>query len=280
MDGVAHRLLPAAQVLGDPRDFVPPRTRQEHLAAAQSESGFGAQSGFKDLALLFRQRTYEDGRFHGSYHNSQPETYPGDALGYDQDGVGPRGAHIRLSAFDPGDPRVHDYRWDIEGLNTEGNVIEENVLDDGGVVASFGVRAVTNWKSPKQDGGFVRFVRNNKVQNNRFYGFYWNAVELGGPATRANTVFNNKFYNTRQTPLDADKGAKVNRFAQNLVVGVSQDPGNGISAGIRDQGRFATCVPGDTAPQRYAEGNAFVGNTIRNVSASRRGWAAAGAALS
>jgi hypothetical protein len=32
------------------------------------------------LALLFGQRTYEDGSFHGAYFNPSTETYPEDAL--------------------------------------------------------------------------------------------------------------------------------------------------------------------------------------------------------
>jgi hypothetical protein len=40
VDGVAHRLLPAAQILCYLRDVFSPRTRQEHLGAAQGESVF------------------------------------------------------------------------------------------------------------------------------------------------------------------------------------------------------------------------------------------------
>src|SRR5215208_525459 len=40
MDGVAHRLLPAAQALGYFRDILTPRTRQKHLGTAQGESVF------------------------------------------------------------------------------------------------------------------------------------------------------------------------------------------------------------------------------------------------
>jgi hypothetical protein len=34
--------------------------------------------------LLFRQRTYEDWSFHGTYCNPSNETYPDDALGNDR----------------------------------------------------------------------------------------------------------------------------------------------------------------------------------------------------
>src|SRR5215218_7920781 len=86
MDGVAHSLLAASEVLRYLRDLIPPRTRQEHLGTAQSESVFGAQSGFEPLALLSRQRTCEDRWFHGSYHNSQSGTYTDDALGKESGG--------------------------------------------------------------------------------------------------------------------------------------------------------------------------------------------------
>jgi len=65
------------------RDLISSRTRQKHLRTAQSERVFGAQPGFKPLALLFRKLAYKDWSFHGYYCNSQPETYPEDALGND-----------------------------------------------------------------------------------------------------------------------------------------------------------------------------------------------------
>src|SRR5215208_5420143 len=80
VDGVAHRLLSAAQVGGYLWGLISPRTRQQDLGAAQSESVFGAQSGFKPIALLFRKRTYKDWRFHGYSCSSLAEVCPGDAL--------------------------------------------------------------------------------------------------------------------------------------------------------------------------------------------------------
>src|SRR5215212_6570824 len=76
-----HQSIYAAQVGGYLWGLISPRTRQQDLGAAQSESVFGAQSGFKPIALLFRKRTYKDWRFHGYYCSSQPETCSGDALG-------------------------------------------------------------------------------------------------------------------------------------------------------------------------------------------------------
>src|SRR5215218_3921327 len=84
VDGVAHRLLSAAQVYGYLRDLVSPRTGQQHLGTAQGEGVFGAQPCFQGFALFFGKRTYEDWSFHAYYCNSQPETYSGDALGNSQ----------------------------------------------------------------------------------------------------------------------------------------------------------------------------------------------------
>src|SRR5215208_6641601 len=81
VDGVAHRLLSAAEVGGYLRDLVSPRTGQKHLGTAQGEGVFGAQPRFQGFAFFFGKRTYEDWSFHAYYCNSQPETYSGDALG-------------------------------------------------------------------------------------------------------------------------------------------------------------------------------------------------------
>jgi hypothetical protein len=80
VDGVAHRLLPAAEDLGYFRGMLAPRTRQKRLASAQGESIFRAQPGLEGFTLLFGERTYRDWSFHGPYSNSQHETYLEDAL--------------------------------------------------------------------------------------------------------------------------------------------------------------------------------------------------------
>lgn len=119
----------------------------------------------------------------------------------------------------------------------------------------------------------------NRIQNNTFYGFHWNSVEIAGPATRSNTIYANKFYNTHQTPLDADKGARLNRFLSNYVSGVTQGAGNSFAAGMRDQGTPAQCSGGKNAPQRYAKGNEFKNNTLKNIKSSQRYAVGAGVAL-
>jgi hypothetical protein len=84
MDGIAHRLLSAAEALGDSRSMLAPRARQKHLASAQGESVFRAQPGMEGFTLFFGERTYKDWSFHGPYCNSQHETYLEDALGLGQ----------------------------------------------------------------------------------------------------------------------------------------------------------------------------------------------------
>ena len=82
MDGVAHRLLAAAEAVGDPRGMLAPRTRQQDLGSAQGESVFGAQRGFGGLdAPHLRTNLQRDWSFHGPYCNSHHETYLDDALG-------------------------------------------------------------------------------------------------------------------------------------------------------------------------------------------------------
>src|SRR5215203_1754574 len=102
MDGIAHRLLSAAEALGDSRSMLAPRARQKHLASAQGESVFRAQPGLEGFTRFFGERTYKDWSFHGPYCNSQHETYLEDALGHRAGcrelggvarGIGGRGGH-------------------------------------------------------------------------------------------------------------------------------------------------------------------------------------------
>jgi hypothetical protein len=65
MDGVAHRLLAAAEAVGDPRGMLAPRTRQQDLPTAQGE----------------RTNLQREWNFPGPYCNSHHETYLDDALG-------------------------------------------------------------------------------------------------------------------------------------------------------------------------------------------------------
>src|SRR5215207_11082197 len=82
VDGVAHRLLSAAEALGYSRGMLAPRTRQKRLASAHGESVFRAQPGLEGFTFLFGERTYKDWSFHGPYCNSQHETYLEDVLAH------------------------------------------------------------------------------------------------------------------------------------------------------------------------------------------------------
>src|SRR5215211_6634194 len=83
MDGVAHRLGAAPEILGYPRRASSPSAGQKDLAAPEDEGIGGAQLRLQGLALLLRKRTYEYGRFHGHYCNSSLTTCSEDALGLD-----------------------------------------------------------------------------------------------------------------------------------------------------------------------------------------------------
>jgi hypothetical protein len=52
VDGVAHRLLAASEVLGYWRGLISPGGGQKHLRRAQGESVFRAQPGFEPFALV------------------------------------------------------------------------------------------------------------------------------------------------------------------------------------------------------------------------------------
>src|SRR5215216_2413037 len=99
MDGVAHRLRPAAEARGDSRGILAPRARQKRLASAHGESVFRAQPGLEGFPLLFGERTYKDGSFHGPYCNSQHETYLEDALASDYIHPTPRGGSCRVRVY-------------------------------------------------------------------------------------------------------------------------------------------------------------------------------------
>ena len=113
---------------------------------------------------------------------------------------------------------------------------------------------------------------NHFVGNSFVSGFYWSAVEIAGPATRANTIERNYINDSLQTPLEADKGASFNVFHNNTINKVQRNGGLGVPSGrpnlyaIRDQG-----IPPDlrsnglVRPERYCIGNQFTMNTLRDV---------------
>ena len=70
MDGVAHRLLYAAEALGYFRGILAPRTWQKRLVSAQGEGVFRAQPASEGFTLHFEELTYKGWRFHGAHCNS------------------------------------------------------------------------------------------------------------------------------------------------------------------------------------------------------------------
>ena len=59
MNGVAHRLIGAAQVAGNHGRRLPLGTGQEHLAAAYREGGRGPETGLSCGLLVRRKRAYK-----------------------------------------------------------------------------------------------------------------------------------------------------------------------------------------------------------------------------
>jgi hypothetical protein len=80
VDGVASRLRAASETLGYLGRGLSTRARQQYLASAQDESVLGAKPGFQGLALLFRNQTYEDWRFHEDHYSSSHTICSGHAL--------------------------------------------------------------------------------------------------------------------------------------------------------------------------------------------------------
>ena len=129
------------------------------------------------------------------------------------------------------------------------------------------------------EDGFTFRVERNTVRHNDFRnGFYWNAIEIAGPATRENTVRNNFCLRTYQSPLDADKGASLNLFENNLIVDVRPNdslPGyadnRANTFALRDQGTPPTFdkETGDFLSRGYFNiHNRFVNNVVRLVDVS------------
>src|SRR5215218_9719409 len=149
MDGVAHCLLPAAEARGDSRGMLAPRARQKHLASAQGEGVFRAQPGLEGFPLLFGERTYKDGSFHGPYCNSQHETYLEDALAAGRwPGSGPRSR--RGAGSDPALSRDVKVPRNECSILLESNALISEVFQRTSENSPFetvrkGVRAALRW---------------------------------------------------------------------------------------------------------------------------------------
>ena len=171
------------------------------------------------------------------------------------------GIHILVQALQPEEQQSVKGNLLVSGEHATGNRISNNTLLDPNNIASFGIRFKTNWLLSLEDDEFSAFVKNNIVEDNYIEGFYWNAVEIAGPATTHNVMRNNVIENPHQLGIEADKAAKYNTFEQNTI----RDTFHfrpAITAAMRDQG-YPEVEHGN--PTRYAEGNVYRYNTIEGV---------------
>src|SRR5258708_40275344 len=77
---IEHRLVVAAQVLGDPWRPLPEWTSEQDLATAQHRRVGGAQAGDQRRALGVRERTHKDGSSHARQRTTFSCTYSELAL--------------------------------------------------------------------------------------------------------------------------------------------------------------------------------------------------------
>lgn len=188
----------------------------------------------------------------------------------------PAGIHILLRANDAmSNPTRLETR---RAIPCSGNLIEGCVLRDIAYMASFGIRFQTYWLNDRADDAFTAFVEHNVVRDNHLVGFFWNAIEIAGPATRYNMITGNRVDNPWQVGLEADKGARHNLFAGNRVHQARPHPDPSASnqnkdvTAMRDQG-FERA--GER--RRVAVGNVYTDNRItatRQTLAAVRGRAA------
>lgn len=155
----------------------------------------------------------------------------------------------------------------VQGVASERNVIENCRLDDNRHIANFGIRLWSDWTSLPPTGSFTAPVRENLIENNHLSGFYWNAIEIAGPATGFNRIDGNTVADAFLVAIEADKGASDNRFENNWILRVSIDGHLGATA-MRDQGVASP----DGSFEFWAERNVFFRNTVANVRSTS--WAA------
>lgn len=192
----------------------------------------------------------------------------------------PGGIHIQITANEATpNPRKLETR---ESVSSEFNVIESCSFADPSHLCSFGIRFQTYWWSHLPDDGFTAFVRHNVVRGCRIDGFFWNAVEIAGPATRENLITENRVRHAWLVALEADKGAKLNHFVGNRVETTRAHPNPSAPnqqrdvTAMRDQG-YAAGHNGNPNPERFAEGNVYRRNVIsgtRQLNAGSTGRAA------
>lgn len=157
------------------------------------------------------------------------------------------------------------------------NVIRKCRFDDPSRMSGFAVRYFTNFTNVNlTDHQFTKFVRNNLVEDCVFEGFTFNVIELAGPATIYNTIRQCTIHDTNAvTCIESDKGGSYNRFENNDIMrmsgpldGVKVDSETPQTIAMRAQGVIYTGVNHagvQVTIERYARGNLFIGNKIRNV---------------
>ncbi|MBD2862036.1 glycosyl hydrolase family 28-related protein [Paenibacillus oceani] len=157
------------------------------------------------------------------------------------------------------------------------NVIRKCRFDDPSRMSGFAVRYFTNYTNVNlADHQFTKFVRNNLVEDCVFEGFTFNVIELAGPATLYNTIRQCTIHDTNAvTCIESDKGGSYNRFENNDIMkmsgpleGVKVDSETPQTIAMRAQGVIYTGMNHagvQVTIERYARGNLFIGNKIRNV---------------
>lgn len=175
----------------------------------------------------------------------------------------PGGAHIRVDAYEPGQAPVVAGQPSVAGVPAARNVIENCTLSDPARRAEFGVRFKTDWEFLQPGGAYLGRIEENLVRANTLDGFALNSIEIGGPGTTDNLVRANTAQGVLVTAIEADKGAKRNRFFDNQVLDVGEPDVALIIAAMRDQGVVAL--------GHWAEGNEFRGNIIDGVASAK--WA-------
>lgn len=173
----------------------------------------------------------------------------------------PGGANVVIEAHEVGAAPVTVKGEELErGVPSERNVIENCRLDDRHHITSFGIRLWTNWLELPPTGSFTGLVRKNVIKNNHLIGFYWNAIEIAGPATGFNRIDGNTVSDPLLVGIEADKGASDNLFQNNWIRRVSFHKNWTVTA-MRDQG-WANAEAG---LEFWAERNVYFRNTISNV---------------
>lgn len=172
----------------------------------------------------------------------------------------PGGIHLEVEALEPGRDRRVQGKPLVAGPSSLGVVIENCRFLDPEYRASFGIRFTTSWQPPVRES-FTARVAESLVKKNLLVGFKHNSLEIAGPATLHNVIRNNVSRGALLVAIEADKGARFNRFLDNRIEGVTFR-GPSIITAMRDQG---------AAPHYWSEGNVFRGNVILGVESSKWG---------